>query len=142
MALLLPMHLAERAVARRFTCQFKPLCAYFLPGSLLPFALNASPKGFRAPPPAGFWWHAPHAFPVWAANSGFACADRGVAIAKVPQMITPVAATVKILKFIVSSVDENEEQSLFLFREDCLISINHRGQIGQWRDGGQRHVFG
>ena len=79
-------------------------CAYLLPGSLFPFALNASPKGFRAPPPAGFWWHAPHAFPVWAANSGFASADRGVAIARVPQTPTAVAITVKILKFIVSSV--------------------------------------
>jgi hypothetical protein len=47
--------------------------AYYF-GTLLPFALNFSPKDLSLPPPAGFAWHCPHGNPVWAANSGFAFA--------------------------------------------------------------------
>src|SRR5205085_9434529 len=47
--------------------------------TLLPFALNFSPKPLSLPPPAGFAWHCPHGIPVCAANSGLAEASRGVA---------------------------------------------------------------
>jgi hypothetical protein len=47
--------------------------AYYF-GTLLPFALNFSPKDLSLPPPAGFVWHCPHGNPVCAANSGFAFA--------------------------------------------------------------------
>jgi len=68
--------------------------AYYF-GILLPLALNFSPRGLSAPPPPGFWWHAPHALPVWAANSGFALAEVGeINVTKAPaKSATQNAAT-------------------------------------------------
>jgi len=63
---------------RRSDLLAKKSTAYFFSGSLWPFAANASPKALRGPPPAGFWWYAPQAFPVCPAYAGNAVAGLGL----------------------------------------------------------------
>jgi hypothetical protein len=56
------------------SCEAQRAERYF--GSLLPLALNFSPSGVSAPPPAGLVWQSPQAFPVSLANCAVAAAGR------------------------------------------------------------------
>jgi hypothetical protein len=59
-------------------------CDQLRQGNLLPFALNASPKGVSFPPPVALSWHCPQTFPVSAANLAVASAGRELMKQAVP----------------------------------------------------------